>query len=125
MRIVKFLAMLTLASFTAASALATDEASVTGVLIYKRQQTVADTSKDPAATTLGQFFRDSPGAAPGRVPMVPTKEVAVLKIRKANGDKIEILQDWADSRKLTVGDKVLIEKIDGETRVVGVDGAAN
>jgi hypothetical protein len=125
MRTVKFLAMLTLASITAIPAFAADETGDSGVLIYKRQQTVADTGKDPAATSVGQFFHDFPPGAPGRVPMVPTKEVAVLKVRKANGDKVEILQDWSDSRKLTVGDKVMIEKIDGETRVVSADGAAN
>jgi hypothetical protein len=125
MRTVKFLAILTLASFAATSALATDEASVTGVLIYKRQQTVADTGADPAATTVGQFFRDSPPGAPGRLPMIPTKEVAVLKIRKSNGYEIQILQDWRDSRTLSVGDKVSIETIDGETRVISAGAAAN
>ena len=111
--------ILALTGFIAISAAwAADETSVSGVLVDKHQQTVADTDMDPKATNVGQFFHDYPRGAPGRLPMVPTKEVVTLKVRKANGAQVEIMQDLEDSKNLTVGDNVLIEKIDGKNRVV-------
>jgi hypothetical protein len=122
MRNLNSLAILILTSFIAVSATwAADEASVSGVLLNKHQQTVADTDMDPTATTVGQFFHDYPHGAPGRVPMVPTKEVVTLKVRKANGDQVEIIQDLEDSRNLMVGDKVLIEQVEGKNRVVAAE----
>jgi hypothetical protein len=122
MRILNSLIILVLTSFVAISATwAADEASVSGVLLNKHQQTVADTDMDPSATTVGQFFHDYPRGAPGRVPMVPTKEVVTLKVRKANGVEVEIMQDLQDSKNLAVGDKVLIEKVEGKNRVVAVE----
>jgi hypothetical protein len=125
MRNLKFKLIAILASFAAlTAAIAADNADVGGTLIYKHQLTVTDTSRDPAATTVGQFFHDFPRGAPGRLPMVPTKEVAILKVRKANGEKIEIQQNWDDSRDLTVGDQVKIEQVDGEPRVFNSNVAA-
>ncbi|HSY26722.1 MAG TPA: hypothetical protein VK832_04420 [Burkholderiaceae bacterium] len=119
MRTLNSLAIAILTSFVAISATwAADEASVSGVLLNKHQQTVADTDMDPKATTVGQFFHDYPRGAPGRVPMVPTKEVVTLKVRKANGVQVEIVQDLEDSKDLAVGDKVSIEQVDGKDRVV-------
>ena len=105
------------------SAIASDSASFSGVLVHKNQQTVVDTSTNPSATTVGEFFRNIPRGAPGRMPMMPTKEVAILKVRKADGEKIEIQQDWNDSRNLTVGDDVLVKQVDGVARVVRTDTA--
>jgi phosphate-selective porin len=107
----------TAASFAATAA---DSAAIDGVLIYKHQQTVANTDMDPGATTVGQFFHDYPRGAPLRAPMVPKKEVVMLRVRKANGEHVEIMQDLDDSKNLSVGDKVLIEQVDGKDRVVPV-----
>jgi len=101
-------------------AFAADGATQDGVLIYKHQQTIADTDMDPGATTVGQFFHDYPRGAPMRTPMVPKKEVVMLRVRKANGEHVEIMQDLDDSKALSVGDKVQIEQVDGKDRVVPV-----
>lgn|GEM_PF-3077853 len=101
-------------------ALAADGATEDGVLIYKHQQTIADTDMDPGATTVGQFFHDFPRGAPMRTAMVPKKEVVMLRVRKANGDRVEIMQDLDDSKNLSVGDKVLIQQVDGKDRVLPV-----
>jgi hypothetical protein len=99
-------------------AMAADAATEDGVLIYKHQQTVADFDMDPGATTVGQFFHDYPRGAPLRTPMVPKKEVVMLRVRKANGEHVEIMQDLDDSKNLSVGDKVQIEQLDGKDRVI-------
>jgi outer membrane lipoprotein SlyB len=44
----------------------------------------------------------------------------MLRVRKANGEHVEIMQDLDDSKNLSVGDKVLIEQVDGKDRVVPV-----
>lgn len=119
MRTLKAMTIMLATGFAAASiAAAADVAGMGGVLVYKQQQTVADTSMDPGATTVGQFFSDFPQGAPGRVPMVPTKEVGILKVRLTNGKQVEVIQDWEDSRDLTVGDKVSIKQVDGKDKVV-------
>lgn len=110
------------AAFASAStsAMAADDTKTEGVLIYKHETTVADTAMDPGATTVGQFFHDYPRGAPMRTPMVPKKEAMMLRVRKTNGERVEILQDEDDSRGLSVGDKVMIEQVDGKDRVVPV-----
>jgi hypothetical protein len=123
MRTFPSLILLALCSMAFTSAIASDSASFSGVLVHKNQQTVVDTSTNPSATTVGEFFRNIPRGAPGRMPMMPTKEVAILKVRKADGEKIEIQQDWNDSRNLTVGDDVLVKQVDGVARVVRTDTA--
>lgn len=119
MHTLKAMTVLLATVFAAASiATAAGATDMEGLLIYKRQQTVADTSMDPGATTVGQFFRDYPRGAPERLPMVPTKEVEMLKVRLANGKRVEVMQDWEDSRDLAVGDKVSIKRVDGKDKVV-------
>lgn len=108
----------TMLATMASVAMAVDSATEDGVLIYKHQQTVADTDMDPGATTVGQFFHDYPRGAPLRTPMVPKKEVVVLRVRKTSGEHVEIMQDLDDSKNLSIGDKVLIEQIDGKDRVI-------
>jgi hypothetical protein len=119
MRTLTLAAMIVVASLAVSTiAAAVDVAGVSGVLVYKHQVTIADTSMDPAATTVGQFFHDFPRGAPGRLPMVPTKEAVTLRVRKDNGEKVEVMQDLDDSKNLSVGDRVFIEQVEGKDRVV-------
>lgn len=105
----------------ATTAFAADTTPTDGILIYKHQQTVADTDSDLKATNVGQFFHDYPRGGPERIGMVPTKEVVTLRVRKANGEHVEIIQDLTDSKNLFVGDKVIIEQVDGKDKVTHVD----